>query len=76
MFPILNCSYHDDNSDMLEWDFYMIPELAARGVLLMNQFQNVDGSKKQNDDLNMPYPNLSKFKYIKGSKLCNIQKKN
>ena len=55
------CSYHDDNFDMLGWNFYMIPELAARGVLLMNQFYNLGGSKKKNDDLTMPYPNLSKF---------------
>ena len=27
------CSYHDDNLDMLGWNFYMMPELAARGIL-------------------------------------------
>jgi dTDP-4-amino-4,6-dideoxygalactose transaminase len=56
------CSYHDDNLDMLGWNFYMMPELAARGLLLMNQFYNQDGSKKQNEDLELPYPDLSKFK--------------
>lgn len=55
------CSYHDDNLDMLGWNFYMMPELAARGVLLMSQFYNLDGSKKKNDDLELPYPDLSKF---------------
>ena len=55
------CSYHDDNLDMLGWNFYMMPELAARGLLLMNQFYNVDGSKKHNEDLELPYPDLSKF---------------
>jgi dTDP-4-amino-4,6-dideoxygalactose transaminase len=55
------CSYHDDNFDMLGWNFYMMPELAARGLLLMNQFYNIDGSKKHNDDLELPYPDLSKF---------------
>jgi dTDP-4-amino-4,6-dideoxygalactose transaminase len=55
-------SYHDDNLDMLGWNFYMMPELAARGLLLMNQFYNVDGSKKHNVDLELPYPDLSKFK--------------
>jgi dTDP-4-amino-4,6-dideoxygalactose transaminase len=54
-------SYHDDNLDMLGWNFYMMPELAARGLLLMNQFYNIDGSKKQNADLELPYPDLSKF---------------
>ena len=56
------CSYHEDNFDMLGWNFYMIPELAARGLLLMNQFYNLNGSKKHNEDLTLPYPDLSKFK--------------
>jgi dTDP-4-amino-4,6-dideoxygalactose transaminase len=56
------CSYHDDHFDMLGWNFYMMPELAARGILLMNQFYNLDGTKKHNQDLELPYPNLSKYK--------------
>ena len=56
------CSYHDDNLDMLGWNFYMMPELAARGLLLMGQFYNIDGTKKHNKDLTLPYPDLSKFK--------------
>ena len=55
------CSYHDDYFDMLGWNFYMMPELAARGLLLMNQFYNLDGTKKNNQDLELPYPDLSKF---------------
>lgn len=55
------CSYHDDHFDMLGWNFYMMPELATRGLLLMNQFYNPDGSKKHNADLELAYPNLSKF---------------
>ena len=56
------CSYHDDHFDMLGWNFYMMPELAARGLLLMNQFYNIDGTKKHHPDLELPYPDLSKFK--------------
>ena len=56
------CSYHDDNFDMLGWNFYMMPELAARGSLLMGQFYNMDGTKKHQEDLTLPYPDLSKFK--------------
>lgn len=59
------CSYHDDNFDMLGWNFYMMPELAARGLLLMGQFYNMDGSKKYNEDLELPYPDLSKFEIYK-----------
>ena len=28
----------------------------------MNQFYNIDGSKKHQEDLELPYPDLSKFK--------------
>lgn len=59
------CSYHDDNFDMLGWNFYMMPELAARGLLLMAQFYNMDGTPKHNEDLELPYPDLSKFEIYK-----------
>jgi dTDP-4-amino-4,6-dideoxygalactose transaminase len=58
-------SYHEDNLDMLGWNFYMMPELAARGLLLMGQFYEIGGKKKQNEDLELPYPDLSKFKIYK-----------
>ena len=54
-------SYHDDNFDMLGWNFYMMPEIAARGLLLMNQFYNLDGTPRHNEDLEIPYPDLSKY---------------
>jgi FkbM family methyltransferase len=59
------CSYHEDNLDMLGWNFYMMPELASRGLLLMNQFYKVDGMPKHNEDLELPYPDLSKFEVYK-----------
>jgi len=55
------CSYHEDNLDMIGWNFYMMPELATRGLLLMGQFYNIDGTKKHNEDSELPYPDLSKF---------------
>jgi len=54
-------SYHEDHFDMIGWNFYMMPELAARGLLLMGQFYEIGGGKKHNDDLELPYPDLSKF---------------
>jgi len=59
------CSYHDDNFDMLGWNFYMMPEIAARGLLLMNQFYNIDGTKKHNEDIEMSYPDLSVYDIYK-----------
>ena len=55
------CAYEDDNFDMLGWNFYMMPELAARGLLLMKQFYNIDDTPKNNEDVTHPYPDLSKF---------------
>lgn len=60
------CSYFDDNFDMLGWNFYMIPEIAARGLLLMNQFYK-NGIPIENKDLELPYPDLSKFKIYDNS---------
>lgn len=56
------CSYHEDHFDMIGWNFYMMPELSARGRLLIKQFYDIDGNPKHNNDLELPYPDLSKFK--------------
>ena len=59
------CSYHTDDFDknpVIGWNFYMMPEIAARGLLLIAQFYNQDGTPKSNPDLELPYPDLSKFK--------------
>ena len=55
------CSYHDDNLDMLGWNYYMMPEIAARGLLLITGFYDMDGNPKRNPDLEISYPDLSKF---------------
>jgi hypothetical protein len=49
---------------MLGWNFYMMPELAARGLLMINQFYS-DGKPISNEDLELPYPDLSKFEIFK-----------
>ena len=58
-------SYHEDNLDMLGWNFYMNPMIAALGLHLMGQFYNLDGTKKHNEDIELPYPDLSKFEVYK-----------
>lgn len=55
------CSYHTDNFTMLGRNCYMMPMIAAQGLLLMNQFYNLDGTKKKMQDITLPYPDLSKF---------------
>ena len=67
------CSYHDDNFDMLGWNFYMMPDLAARGLLLMNQFYDINGHPRHNEDLELPYPDLSKFEiYTKSNTTSHL----
>lgn len=34
-------------------------------MFLMTQFYNIDGTKKQNEDLELPYPDLSKYEIYK-----------
>jgi len=54
------CSYLVDSFDMLGWNFYMLPEIAARGVALMAGFLR-DGNPVHNDDLAFRFPDLSRF---------------
>lgn len=55
------CSYHDDNLDFIGLNCYMMPEIAARGLLMMSQFYDLQGKPKSNPDLTIPYPDLSQF---------------
>ena len=41
----------------------MMPELAARGLLLMGQFYKLDGPKKKNEDLKKSYRRISLISY-------------
>lgn len=54
-------SYHVDEFFMLGRNVYMMPQVAAQGLLLMGQFYNLDGTKKDMPDLTIPYPLLSRF---------------
>lgn len=47
--------YHTDEFTQLGWNMYLLPELATRGLLLM------DGIAEHNEDRNLPYPDLSQF---------------
>jgi hypothetical protein len=61
--------YSEDKFTMLGWNFYMMPEIAARGLMLMRQFYGPKGIKRNIPDAKVKYPDLSKFKiYTDGSK--------
>lgn len=48
-------SYFEDSFDTIGWNFYMMPEIAARGILLMS------GMPKHNEDIELEYPDLSQY---------------
>jgi len=60
------CSYHTDNFDMLGWNCYMSSEVAARGLLLMEQFYDMEGVPIDNENISLSYPDLSKFEVYGG----------
>lgn len=67
------CSYHEDKLDFLGINCYLMPELAARGILLMSQFYD-RGIPKKNEDIELPYPDLSKYLiYTKGKKIGSLK---
>lgn len=53
--------YNEDNFDMLGWNFYMLPELAVRGLTLMRGFYDADGNPLHFPDIKGVYNDLSKF---------------
>lgn len=56
------CDYHNDNFTMIGWNFYMMPELAARGLLMMQAFP------EHNEDVEVCYPDLSKYEIYVSNK--------
>jgi len=55
------CSYHDDNFDMIGWNFYMPLMTATLGLHLAPSLYDIDGTPKHQEDSELPYPDLSKF---------------
>lgn len=49
-----------DNFDMVGWNCYMLPEIAARGLVMML------GMPDFNDDLELEYQDLSKYEIYNG----------
>jgi dTDP-4-amino-4,6-dideoxygalactose transaminase len=54
--------YSIDDFTMIGWNFYMLPEISARGLMLMRSFYKADGTKRHIPNAVVNYPDLSKFK--------------
>lgn len=57
------CSYHEDKFTQLGRNCYILPEIAAKGLHLMPQFYNPNGTKKHNEDICLEYPDLNDPKH-------------
>lgn len=55
------CSYHTDTFTMIGRNCYMHPTVAILGRQLITQFYHIDGTPIDNEDVELPYPDLSKF---------------
>jgi dTDP-4-amino-4,6-dideoxygalactose transaminase len=53
--------YNEDNLDMLGWNFYLLPDLAIKGLRDMAQFYTSEGKPIPQKDKELRYPDLSKF---------------
>jgi dTDP-4-amino-4,6-dideoxygalactose transaminase len=63
------CSYHDDNFDMIGWNFYMPLMTATLGLHLAPSLYDINGTPKHQEDSELPYPDLSKFEvYTKANR--------
>ena len=66
------CSYHTDHFTTIGMNCYLMPELATRGLLLMRNFYDLHGNPKENEDIEVPYPDLSQFSIYNMSPEDNI----
>jgi dTDP-4-amino-4,6-dideoxygalactose transaminase len=57
------CSYFEDTFDFLGKNYYMPHTLASIGLQMIQGFYNFDGTKKQMDDISLPYPALNLKKH-------------
>jgi dTDP-4-amino-4,6-dideoxygalactose transaminase len=55
------CNYNEDNLDMIGWNFYMLPEISAKGLRDMAKFYDAYGAPIPQEDKSLRYPDLSKF---------------
>ena len=59
------CSYHADNFKALGKNYYLHPIFSTIGLQMIQGFYNLNGSRKSNNDLSLPYPDLSLYDIYK-----------
>jgi len=61
-------SFMTDIIEFPGWNFYMMPELAARGLMLIREFYTDDGEAREMPDAEIEYPDLSVMPAFNGGK--------
>ena len=61
-------SFFDDTFEIIGWNYYMMPEIATRGLILMRQFYNEDRTPIELPDIENNYPDLSLSKAYRNFK--------
>ena len=54
-------SFMTDIIEFPGWNFYMMPEIAARGLMLMREFYDDNGEARYMEDVICEYPDLSQM---------------
>ena len=54
--------FMDDDIEFAGWNFYLNPEISTRGLMLMREFYDDNGNPKENEDIELEYPDLSQMK--------------
>lgn len=54
--------FMEDNIEFPGWNFYLLPELAARGLALLREFYDDNGKALAQEDVKLEYPDLSKMR--------------
>jgi len=62
------CDFMKDTIEFAGWNCYMMPEVAARGLMLMRQFYDDEGKPKDMPDVVCEYPDLSQMPAFKGAR--------
>ena len=57
--------FMDDIIEFAGWNYYLLPDIAARGIASMREFYDDKGNPLSNEDVLVEYPDLSKMPAFK-----------
>jgi len=58
-------SFMEDVIEFAGWNYYLLPDISARGIALLREFYDDKGNPLSNEDSIIDYPDLSKMPAFK-----------